>query len=270
MTPRLNLFLLGLVLLVGVPFYWFQLDADRGGAMARPLTIGQLRDLADAIPGRKPTQVNYEQIGWRYEIGNKLAAGIGLRPARAAVRAYELAIPDGESVTIDGGTTPAAARQYHLHDFDREAQHRIDKARREATFSLLLADHPLHNGNAGFSMPDARLLPDMSDGKPRAIAPGIVVIPLTGLTVGSNMVYAHLEDGREYLFTGDAAPIDRSWRDILPPARIVTSYLRPQERQEIVSWLMTINALAREAPHMVVIAGHEPGMLRAVHRGFPD
>lgn len=270
MTPRLNLFLLGLVLILGVPFYWFQLAADRGGAEAKPLTIGQLRDLADAIPGQKPTQVNYEQIGWRYEIGNKLAAGVGLRPTRAAVRAYQLVIPGEGPVTLDGGTTPAAARQYHLHDFDRSAQHRIDKARAEAMLSLLLVDHPLHNGNAGFSMPGARLLPDMSDGKPRALAPGIVLIPLPGLTVGSNMVYARLENGREYLFTGDAAMIDRSWRDILPPARIVTSYLRPQERQEIVSWLMTINALAREAPHMVVIAGHEPGALTAVHRGFSE
>ncbi|HKT86719.1 MAG TPA: hypothetical protein VJQ77_11625 [Novosphingobium sp.] len=270
MTPRLNLFLLGLVLILGVPFYWFQLAADRGGATAKPLTIGQLRDLADAVPGRKPTQVDYEEIGWRYDIGNKLAAGIGLRPIRAAVRAYELTIPGEGRVTIDRGTTPAAARQYHLHDFDRRAQRRIDEARAQAVLSLLLADHPLHNGNAGFSMPDAQLLPDMSDGKPRAVAPGIVLIPLPGLTVGSNMVYARLEDGREYLFTGDAAMIERSWRDVLPPARIVTSYLRPQERQEIVSWLMTINALSREAPHMTVIAGHEPGMLAAVHRGFSD
>lgn len=270
MTPRLNLFLLGVLLIVAAPFYWFQLDADRGGATPKSLTIGQLRDLAGALPGQKPTQVNYEQIGWRYVIGNKLAAGIGLRPARAAVRAYELVVPDEGRITIDGGTSPAAARQYDLHDFDPGAQHRIDEARRDADLSLLLADHPLHNGNAGFSMPDARLLPDMSNGEPRAVAPGVVVIPLPGLAPGSSMIYAHLENGREYLFAGTIAPISRSWRDILPPARIVTSYQRPQERREIVSWLMTINALAREAPQMVVVTGYDPGMLTAVHRGFSD
>jgi hypothetical protein len=270
LTPRLNLFLLALILAVGLPFYWFQINAGRGDAAPKALTITELRKLADSIPGQKPTDVNYEQIGFRYIISNRLAAGTGLRPTRASVRAYELVVPGEGPITIDGGTTRAAAEQYNVRDYNRAAERRIDKANARASLSILLVDHPLHNGNTAFSMPHARLLPDMSDGKPRAVAPGVVVIPLPGLTVGSNMVYAHLENGREYLFTGDAAMIDSSWREMRPPARMVTSYLRPQERRQIVSWLMTINALARAAPHMTVISGHEPGMLHRVKHGFTD
>ena len=270
MTPRLNLLLIALILIVGLPYYWFQLDADRDGAMPKGLSIAQLRSLAESMPGQKPTAVKYEQLGYRYILSNKLAAGTGLRPARSALRAYELIVPGKGPITIDGGTTPAAAEQYNVREFDHMAERRIDNAAKNASLSLLLVDHPLHNGNDGFSLPRARAMPMAETGEPHAVAPGVVVIPLPGLTIGSNMIYARLANGREFLFTGDAAMIDSSWKEVLPPARIVTSYLRPQERKEIVSWLMTINALARAAPHMTVISGHEPSVLTSVKRGFAD
>lgn len=269
MTPRLNLFLLVLVLVVGAPFYWFQLDTSQSDAQPKDLTMRQLRDLAEALPGQKPTEVRYEEIGYRYVLSNKLAAGTGLRPVRCPVRAYELIVPGEDPIAIDRGTTPTAADQYDVHDFDEKALRRVQRANAEASLALLLADHPLHNGNAAFSMPNT-LLPDMSDGHPRAVAPGVVVIPLPGLSAGSHMVYVRLENGREYLFTGDAAMIEKSWQDILPPARMVTSYQRPQKRREIVSWLMTINALARSAPDMVVVAGHQSAAPKAVKHRFSD
>ncbi|AIT78604.1 hypothetical protein [Novosphingobium pentaromativorans] len=270
MTPRLNLLLLALILIIGVPYYWFQLDADRDGAKPKPLSIAQLRSLAESIPGQKPTGVNYEQLGFRFILSNKLAAGTGLRPARSALRAYELIVPGEGPITIDCGTTSAAAERYNVRNYDRMAERRINRAAQKASLSLLLVDHPLHNGDGGFGSPRARTMPATNSDAPHAVAPGVVVIPLPGLTVGSNMVYTRLEDGREFLFTGDAAMIDSSWQDVLPPARIVTNYLRPRERTEIVSWLMTINALASDAPHMTVITGHEPGTLTSVKRGFTD
>ncbi|SLJ90457.1 hypothetical protein [Novosphingobium mathurense] len=270
MTPRLNLFLLALILFVGVPYYWFQLDADRYDARPKSLSIAQLRSLAESMPGQKPIALNYEQVGIRYIVSNRLAAGTGLRPARTALRAYELIVPGHAPIIIDGGPTAAVAKQYDVRDFDSMAERRINTAARKASLSLALVNHPLHNANDGFSLLRAREMFAAKTEEPQAVAPGVVVIPLTGLTVASNMVYTRLADGHEFLFTGDAAMIDSSWKDVLPPARMVTGHLRAPERREIVSWLMTINALARSAPHMTIISGHEPSALTSAKRGFSN
>ncbi|TDW68169.1 hypothetical protein EDF57_10141 [Novosphingobium sp. PhB55] len=268
MTPRLNLLLLILVLLLGVPLYWFQFDASAPGAKPLPITMSRLRELAEGIPGPAPVALRQEVLGYHSELYNRIAAGSGLRPVRLALRAFELVVPGRAPILIDAGTTPVDARKRDVEDFNFSAQRRVDEAAEIATMKLVLLDRPLHRGNPALASPDAVPLPDLGDGEPRAVAPGVVAIPLKGLPDRAMMVYIRLEDGREYLFTGDVAKIDANWMEGRPPARTFATMRNGDERRLTVSWLMTIKALKRAAPAMIVVSGHEPRDVAGIASGF--
>lgn len=268
MTPRLNVFLLVVIVLVGLPLYWFQFDASAPDAKPKPLGIEELRRLADLEHGPRPTEIRHELIGTRVSLHNHLAAGTGLRPVRTGVRAFELIVPGSRPILIDAGTTQDIADKNNISDFDPAAQARIDRAVSEAGMRIRLSDRPVHIGNPEIRAPHALPLPDLSDGRPRAIAPGLVIVPLPGLPHDPVMVFAKLADGREFLFTGDVAPVPESWQAIRPPAREFSDIGRPERRTEIASWLMTINALHPAAPQMVIVTGHDPLAPEDVPWGF--
>ena len=155
MTPRLNLLLLILMLLIGVPLYWFQFDSSAPGAKPLPLSLTHLRTLADEIPGNAPRELRQEVIGYRTALYNHIAAGSGLRPVRLPVRVFELTASDRAPILIDAGTTPRAAKERDLHDFDPAAQRRVDLRAETAALKLLLVDGPLHRGNPALTSPYA-------------------------------------------------------------------------------------------------------------------
>jgi hypothetical protein len=71
------------------------------------------------------------------------------------------------------------------------------------------------------------------------------------------MVYAQLADGREILFTGDAAKTAANWTVPRLPARFATRDEPTPYRSENLSWLMTIATLHHAAPAMSVVPGHD-------------
>lgn len=278
MTRRLNIWLLTVLLIIGIPFYWYLIDPGVGlytgeakaDATTMPLTIAQLRVLAAEREGARPVALRVETVGYRYISRNMLVAGGGLRPAETVVRAYELVMPRGGPVVIDGGTSAKTAEAHEILRFAPKAQARIDRALSRAAYTALLADRPIHNGGhasgerrAGNALPPAGTAP-------YSLAPGVVVIPLAGLSPGSAMVYAGLTGSREYLFTGDAAKLRVNWQDQRLPARLATRSEPDDYRRENLKWLTTINALHRAAPHMVIVAGHEPGEIPFSAGTFSD
>lgn len=56
MRRKINLTLLVLILLIGLPYYWLLLDNRPGKAEPKPITIEQLRGLAGSIPARPPAR----------------------------------------------------------------------------------------------------------------------------------------------------------------------------------------------------------------------
>ena len=101
----------------------------------------------------------------------------------------------------------------------------------------------------------ARLLVADRKGVPHRAAPGVVVIPTPQFQPGSRMVYARLANGREFLFVGKLAPIRRNWLGPRLPARFVTNLGHRDDRQAMLSWLLTIRALKQGAPALEVISG---------------
>lgn len=268
MTPRFNIFMLVVLLLLGLPTYWLQFDASARDAKSKRLDIATLRELANAIPGEHPAQIRHEIIGTRMALHNQLAAGAGLRPIRTGVRAYELLVPGERSIVIDAGTTAELADENNVTDFDAAAQRRVDHEVARAGLRLQLLDRPVHRGNPAISSPHAAPLPDLGDGLPHAVAPGVVIIPQEGLPNHPRMVFVKLANGAEFLFTGDIAQIPESWKALRPPSRTLADLGHPAQRSEIVSWLMTINALKRAAPKMEIVVGHDPAAPQAIPWGF--
>lgn len=261
MTRRLNFWLFSVLLALAIPYYWFLADAGAGPwaveARARPVTIAKLRALAGAIDGQSPVELRVETVGIRENSRNTLVAGGGMKATPNAVRAYQLVVPGSGPVVIDAGASAQVARQQEFDYFDAAAQTRINAALSKAGHAVLLADRPAHNGGRPTGTSSPGVEPNSTHAAPYALAPGVVIIPATGLSAGSNMVYARLANGREFLFTGDVAKLTTNWLDLSLPARIATRNEPASFRSENLSWLMTINALHRSAPQMMIVTGHE-------------
>ena len=267
MTRRLNLWLLVILFIVGVPYYWYLLDSGPDEMPPKALTIERLRELAGTIEGQAPSEVRVELIGHLDVMRNALVAGWGLRSVRTAVRSYQLTVPDGKPIVIDAGTTRTAARDLGMTGFDEAAQQRVNRAVARASRVVILLDEALHNG--GRKRRDTGASAAFNPA-PYPLAPGVVVIPTEGLGKAARMVYARLEDGREFLFTGPAAKVGESLRTLAPPARIGTGGESPVYLPESKAWLTTINALRKAAPHMTVVTGHDFTQVPYAKRGFSE
>jgi hypothetical protein len=271
LTRQLNLLLLLVLLFGGLPFGWFMLDTSTKANDIKPVTIPQLRMLAASLSGQPPREARYETIGRRRVIGDLLAAGSGLRPVAFVVRAYELIAPNGHVISIDRGMARELAERHRLGAFDPIAQTLVDRVVATASVKLLLSHDPRHSGSAEMSSGGRtqRSFADASSAdEPYAVAPGVVVIPADGIRRGECMVYARLSDGGEILFAGDVAPVNVSWSEQRWPARFMTTFLAPGDREQIAAWLRTVQSLKAAAPDLQIVAGHDTAVPRVVKHGF--
>ncbi len=293
MTRRLNFVLLALLLILGAPAYWLLIDSSPHNVAAKPLSLTQLRQLAAAIPGHKPTRVDMEMVAWKLLPGNVFAAGSGLKRRLIGVLAFRLELPDHGPVLIETGTSAAIAKNLGMDQFDPKAQRHVDLMLRQASLILVTHEHGDHLGGLAalsgtkdglaaasriklnqFQLPTAPLsdkLPwpqglllsaKIGSLRPQAVAPGIVVIPASGHTPGSQMIFVSLVDGSEYLFTGDISPMATSWQELRPRSRLLTDFVAPENRREILSWLQAIAALKQQVPSLHVIPSHDYEWLR--------
>jgi len=288
MTHRFNLLLLAVLCLVGVPWYWLMVANPGRHPQPHPLHIAQLRTLADALPGPRPRAVEAREVGWKRVVGNLYAAGSGLKDRRLSVLAYRLVVPGRGGITIDGGTTGALAPAMGLAAFVPAAQRRVDEWMSAADVLLATSERPAHMGGMAMlatrpgsarAMARARLnawqvpretaddrLPwpstlvlraAITDTRPMAIAPGVVVIPTGVPSPGSQMIYARLADGREYLFAGDVAPFATNLAELRVSARLLKDRGGPAIRAETMRWLVTLRRLVSESPKLKVVPAHD-------------
>lgn len=284
MMRRLNRIALALLLLIGAPYYWYLLDNRPGDAAPKPVTITQLRALAAAMPGAAPDAVEVQLVGWRRLPGNLFAAGSGLKRRLIGIMAWRLPVRGGRPVLIDTGLTGPDSRMMGMEAWRPESQAAVERAMDEAGLILVTHEHPdhegalaAHGGSAlmqtaalnrdqlrpaklasrlswkGAASPTARI----AGAAPQAVAPGVVAIPAPSHTPGSQMIFVRLADGREYLFTGDIATMDQSWRELRARSRLVGALLAPENRAEVFAWLKTIQALKTQAPGLIVLPGHD-------------
>ena len=282
--------LLALILAVGVPYYWLLVDNRPGDGPGARLEIAELRRLAETVPGPKPEWVAVQTVGWRRVPGNLFVAGGGLKRNLLTIQAGLLGGPWGD-IVIDSGFGARDAEEFGLEAYRPDSQARVDAAMRRARLIVFTHEHLDHMAGL-LRLPDfaqvapkALITPDQLRGnrwadslpwpkgareglKPfrytglTAIAPGVVLIRTPGHTPGSQMLYARLADGREVLFAGDTATMERSWRQVRARSRLVGDLMVGEDRAAVFAWLKAVNRLHRQNPKLIVIAGHDEEALR--------
>lgn len=284
MTRRLNRILAALIVLIGLPYYWFLLDNRPGDAQAKPVSIAQLRSLAAEVPGPPPTAAEMELVAFRRLPGTLFAAGTGIKRRLIGVMVWRLPVPGKGPIVIDSGLNAQAAEDMGMEQFDPAAWKRVEANLEAASQIIITHEHADHLGGV-VSLGQRAVLdkvlfnpqqlpgnrwtdlltwpaggvpaPAVTGTAPRAVAPGVVVIPARSHTEGSQMVFVRLADGREFLFAGDIASLAQNWQDLRARSRLVGDVLAPEARGEVFAWLMTIRALKAEAPGLVILPGHD-------------
>lgn len=288
MTHRLNAFLLALAVLIGLPCYWLFLSNPPRAVAPHPVTIAQLRDLADALPGPRPTDIAVIHVGSKWIPGNFYAAGSGMRRRQLGILAWRLTVPGKGPVMIDSGSTAPLMKAMAADTFRPRAQAMLDRAFQQASLILATSERPQHLGGlaayarqvdsavalaharlqtaqvpgapsaaaAGWS-PSLALHPAIRGTAPFPVAPGIVVIPTNAPTPGSQMIFVRLASGREYVLAGDVAPFHVNFAELRVRSHLLDLHVSPARRSEQMRWLITLRALARSAPGLLVLPGHD-------------
>lgn len=277
--------LLVLTAIVGLPYYWLLIDNRPGDNPGPVIRIADLRRLAETIPGPNPESVAIQQVGWRRVPGTLFVAGGGLKRNLLSIQAGLISGPWG-NIVVDGGFGPQDAEAFGLEAFQPHHQARVDAALRRARLIVFTHEHVDHMGGLlrlgdwARVLPNALISPEQSPSgavarvlpwpkgaaaaiRPfrysgmAAIAPGVVLIRTPGHTPGSQMVYARLANGREYLFTGDTATMARNWEQLRARSRLIGDLIAHEDRAAVFGWLKAIRRLHRAAPAMTIVPGHE-------------
>ncbi len=287
MIRKFNLRLGWFLLLGSTAFWWLLLANNPQGATPAPLHIAALRHLAAQMPGTAPYAVEYEDAATNRVLGDYIVAGGGLKKRALSVAVFRLPVAGGKALMIDSGPSPSASadRAYaarptavnHVKTALAEAGRIIltEGSALHVTALLALAELPgqaqlldrvcltprqrveLATLPVRFRSPLPLPAACLSGTGPEAVAPGVVAIPAPGHSPASQMIYVRLANGREYLFAGQNAPLDASWRQLRARARLIGDFRYGENRREVFSWLLTIRQLAKEAPGLVIVPGSD-------------
>lgn len=278
----LSRILIALLVLTAGPYYWYLIDARTAEVPTPRLDIAALRRAADSIPGPRPVEIAYAPVAVRRMAGTLLVAGGGLRSQLVGKVAYRLVTPGGDTL-IDAGPNRAQADEIGFDHFNEAARHQVDGWMMRARRIVFTHEHPDFVGGFTTSAVFDQIAPkvvlaraqvdtmdrmrpgvkaqvapvlDVHDG-PTPIAPGIVAVPTPGHSPGSQMIYVRLDDGREYLFAGDTAAMQRnvSWQR--PRSRLASAWQGGEDRAAVVGWLKALAALNAQAPGLTVVYGSD-------------
>lgn len=231
--PRLSI-LLSLLLLVATPA-----GADEPALKYDDALLRKLRVAAGSVPGALPQEVRYLKFAESPRTFAATVEGGDRRPYIQARTAYQLVYPDGW-IMVDAGMDEQVHRFFGRgqdEPYDAQANARIQQALLGARAILITHEHGDHVAGVLRSphyaqlapktlltgrqlrtlvespqMPELRMQPrqrddftvvDFHDVLP--VAPGAALVQAPGHTPGEVMVYAKLENGREYIITGDVS-----------------------------------------------------------------
>lgn len=287
----LNRIALLLILIVAVPYYWLLMDPGPTSVAPHDIDIARLRSLADRQQGSRPTAIEYAAVATNNEPGTYFVAGGGLRSEQTGIFIWRLLTPGGDTIINLGLTKDQAMAsgygQYHP-EIQETANNWLLAARRIIFTSedidhigglvpLLINDRTVGQkliGNSRQLETIKALAPTLTQALSpssaiqadpagyAAIAPGIAVLRTPGYLAGAQMVYARLQDGREYLFVGDVAPMRRNVEWQRPRSRYAAEWLGHEDRAQTLAWIKGLARLKEREPGLMIVYGHDYGWLQ--------
>ena len=280
-----------LILLVAGPYYWLLMEPGPISAPAMPIDIARLRSEAARQTGPRPTAIEYVAVASQNTAGTLLVAGGGLRSDETAVLAWRLITPGGDTV-INAGLTDYQAMSSGFAAFSPPFQATLNtwvSAARRVIFTDEDIEHigglatvlPKANavsakiiGNAAQIAAIRELVPATADalapaaaalsGPPgyAGVAPGIAVLRTPGHLPGSQMIYVQLENGREFLFVGNTAPMKRNVTWGRPRSRYAAEWLGSEDRTATTGWIKGLAQLQTREPRLAFVYARDLAWLR--------
>lgn len=278
-------FIIAVLMMVLLPLYWLLFNNSPADVAPHTIDIAALRSAAQAMPGAKPVEIQYETVAGRLLPGSILTAGTGLKRQPVALTSFRLVTPGGDTI-VDSASSEATARNNGFSIIDSEAMARVQRAIVGARQVVFTAEDPLHvtgllqspdfnrvaskaavtrqqyptvamNVWATNSANLRRLHAPLTTAAVTPMAPGVVLMRAPGHTVGSQMVFVTLADGREYLFCGDIAPMHRNLELLRTPSRLLSDWIMPEDRTQVKAWLGGVADLVRREPRITVVFPHD-------------
>ncbi|MET0394952.1 MAG: MBL fold metallo-hydrolase [Chitinophagaceae bacterium] len=201
--------------------------------------LQRVRAAATAIPGNMPVAIGYLKYAESLRKWSDLVEGGSNDPAKMARTAFQIQYPDGW-IMVDAGMDKAVHHFFEKdgpQPFDQPKADSVRKAVEGAKLILITHEHGDHVAGvvrtaATGSVPRKTILTrqqvdalinepqmpeialtqeksrqyivvDLTDILP--VAPGVVLIRSPGHTQGEIMIYTRLQNGQEYIFTGDVS-----------------------------------------------------------------
>lgn len=282
-----------LIVLIAVPYYWLLMDAGPTSAPMMQIDLARLRAEAAKVPGVRPAGIEYAVVAAHTSMGTVLVAGGGLKTDEAGVIVWRLITPGGDTV-INTGLTSGQANVGGFAAFDPAQRATADVWLRDAR-RIVISDESVDNiggfvgdmaqtkaragkviGNTAQIAAIGQLAPFVVgklappvaalSGSPgyAAIGPGIAAVRTPGYLPGSQMIYVQLQNGSEFLFSGDTAPMRRNVTWLRPRSRYAAEWVGSEDRTATTGWLKGLAALQAREPGLTLLFGSDLALLHTL------
>lgn len=290
-------FLTPLVVIIGFASYYYVFDGSIPQESSFVIDIKEIRMLARAPVEHLPTSINVEVLARNPAPFFALRAGGAWKNTFMVRSVFQIQTPSGHYL-IEAGMDKDLAEEYgQSENFSIEVWERIKILMDDAVGILVTHEHPDHMGglvrhpNPQLMASRAILTQEQEKGlarlsrdnklhtafsdinsldlkKPERIAPGIVLIPASGHTPGSIIIYVTLTSGEEFLFVGDIAYTYSNIKDGVDRARFLRFLMHdPEDRNAVVNQVSALNHLHKTKPSIFIIPAHASLLLDDLIKG---
>ncbi len=292
-NPVLPLIVVTTLLAAALGWFVFFGQAPSPGARSFDLQLAQMRAAARES-GPLPLRLNALVVGRGVFPSVAVVAGDRITRKTAMVfSAFQVVYAD-RTIIIDTVHDRSLHEKFFAGEpFYPEAFAKLQQALRKSSMILVTHEHMDHVGGISRSpyleeiLPKVAMTPEQIHGpttiaadwpegarqrlKPleyegvHSPAPGIALLKAAGHSLGSQLIYRTLADGREFLFVGDIAWNMANVERVRGRPLFISQFMLQEDRQACVDQLQALHRLAEESPGKPqLLVAHDEQQLEAM------